>query len=349
MNTPRQMHRNARGQRGFSLVELMIAMILGLVIIGGAISVFLASKRSLTEGEQTAAIAENGRFALQILGFSARHIRFMGGATPEDIRQDGSLGAVTDDCTDQAAAYAIDTPLFAMRVDEDDLPVLGCVDDAADDTDLLVIKGVEPNPLYDSNPSDPNDVPDGVISWPSDPTEAWSSEKTYIIANSESGILLDGADTPPSVAEGQEFALGVAWPYQFAIYYVRDRDGDGENLSLSRKVLNWDSGNMAIETEDLVEGVENLRFLFGYDSDGDGNPDSIADAEGVETDGMWGTVTSMQTFILLRSDVADPNYDDEKSYQLGDETFTPDDNVRRVLLTSETTLRNPRLLLRGGG
>ena len=82
MTSYRHLSRRHQPAKGFSLVELMVAMVLGFIVIGGAISVYLASKRSLTEVEQVATLSENGRFALQLLGYSVRHIGFYGGANP---------------------------------------------------------------------------------------------------------------------------------------------------------------------------------------------------------------------------------------------------------------------------
>ncbi|KAA1188558.1 prepilin-type N-terminal cleavage/methylation domain-containing protein [Pseudohalioglobus sediminis] len=335
------MQRQSTASRGFSLVEFMVAMVLGLIIIGGAVSVYLASKRSLTEVEQVAAVSENGRFALQVLNYAAKHIGFYGSALPADIRLDGSLGAVGLNCTGNADAYDTDNSFFAVRATGP--TVLGCITDAMPNTDVLVIKGVVPSPLYDANPDDPNAPRDGTISFPT----GLDSETAYVISNSERGIILDGADTAPDVREGNEFALGVAWPYRMQIFYVRNNP---TGPTLSRKVLAWDTGtaSMTVQNEDLVQGVENMRFLFGFDSNADGDVDTIDDLEAVTTAGRWDSVTSMQAFVLLRSDNADPAYTNEKTYSLGDVTVTPGDDVRRVLLHTEITLRNPRLVLRGG-
>jgi len=334
----------AQSARGFSLIELMIAMVLGLIIIGGAISVYLASKRSLTEVEQVAALSENGRFALQLIGSSARHIGFFGGANPGDVTADPGLGAVTGDCTGDAAAYDTSNAIFAVRAAS--ATVLGCITDAVPNTDVLVIKGVDPRPQYDADPDDPNAPRDGVISFPAG---QWSNQQTYVISNSESGILLDGADTPPDVLEGADIPLGVAWPYRLQIYYVSNGVArNGGIPTLSRKVLAWNSGTMSVETQDLVQGVENLRFLFGYDSGSGGNVDTLANLAQVEAAGAWSEVVSLQVFILLRSDVVDTDYQNNKTYQLGDLTITPGDNVRRILLNSQIVMRNPRLVLRGG-
>jgi len=53
--------------RGFSLIELMIAMVLGLVIVGGVISVLIANKRSYSTNEGMSQIAETVRTAYELM------------------------------------------------------------------------------------------------------------------------------------------------------------------------------------------------------------------------------------------------------------------------------------------
>ncbi len=343
MNYSRQRTSVHKPSRGFSLVELMIAMLLGLIIIGGAISVYLASKRSMTEGEQVAALSENGRFALQLISSSARHIGFFGGANPADIKEDASLGGLATDCTGDAAAYNTRNAFFAVRAASAN--VLGCITDAVPNTDVLVIKGIDPRPLYDGDPTDPNSPRDGII-------DDLDSEEVYVISNAEGGILLDGADTAPNVLEGADIPLGVAWPYRLQIYYISDGVArNGGIPTLSRKILAWDSGSGAMDviTQDLVQGVENLRFLFGYDSANAGEVDTLVSLDDMTAANAWNQVSSLEAFILLRSDVVDPSYINDKTYQMGDIDVGPiGDNLRRILLHSQIVMRNPRLVLRGG-
>ncbi|HKT32143.1 MAG TPA: PilW family protein [Gammaproteobacteria bacterium] len=54
-------------QQGLSLVELMIALVVGLVFMAGVISMFLASRQSYTLGSAVARLQENGRFALDFM------------------------------------------------------------------------------------------------------------------------------------------------------------------------------------------------------------------------------------------------------------------------------------------
>ena len=139
----------------------------------------------------------------------------------------------------------------------------------------------------------------------------------------------------------------IAWPYRLQIYYIRN----GATPTLSRKILAWDADteSMSIQTEDLVQGVENMRFRFGYDSNDDGEVDTLANLTDVTIADAWNQVTSLQVFLLLASDVIDPNYTDEKTYQLGDIAVSPGDSVRRIFLHSDITLRNRRLAWRRGG
>ena len=109
-----------------------------------------------------------------------------------------------------------------------------------------------------------------------------SGQEIYVIANSERGILLDGADTAPDVRAGNPFALAAAWPYRLQVYYIRNLP----TPTLSRRVLTWDAtaGAMAMTTEDLVPGVESLRFRFGVDTTGNGEGRSLYDRGGDDGD-----------------------------------------------------------------
>jgi len=73
-------YRLAAGSRdqGFTLVELMIAMVLGVVLIGGVISVLLANKQSAKTNSALSQLQDNSRTAFEMM---ARDIR-QAGSTP---------------------------------------------------------------------------------------------------------------------------------------------------------------------------------------------------------------------------------------------------------------------------
>ncbi|KGP31306.1 hypothetical protein NY67_01610 [Xanthomonas citri pv. fuscans] len=71
-----------RRNAGVSLIELMIAMVIGLVLLLGVIQVFSASRTAAQLSEGASRAQENGRFALDYLA--------------RDIRMAGHFGCVND-------------------------------------------------------------------------------------------------------------------------------------------------------------------------------------------------------------------------------------------------------------
>jgi type IV pilus assembly protein PilW len=62
-------------QHGFTIVELMVAATLGILILGGAISMFVSNKRIYTEQDEMGRLQENARFAMEMI---IRDVRMAG-------------------------------------------------------------------------------------------------------------------------------------------------------------------------------------------------------------------------------------------------------------------------------
>lgn len=71
-SVPRRQRPARPGQRGLTLVELMVAMVLGLLILGGVISIFLSNRQAFRTSEQLARIQENARTAFELMSRSVR-------------------------------------------------------------------------------------------------------------------------------------------------------------------------------------------------------------------------------------------------------------------------------------
>tara|TARA_R110001599_G_scaffold145321_1_gene327579 strand:- start:29306 stop:30352 length:1047 start_codon:yes stop_codon:yes gene_type:complete len=343
--------KRERKQSGFSLVELMVGMVLGLMLIAGAVSIYLASKRSYVEVEQVAALTESARFSEQIIGNSLRHAGFFGQVPASLVDTDSNLTAVAGDCTGLASAHNLKQFIFAATAASAN--VLGCIDDAMPDTDVLVVKHVIARPLMDGpreglDPNNPEHV-NGEI-------EGLQDEKTYVMTNNVVGRLFDGNDVAPSITSGGAVPGGTAWAYQYEVFYIRDPDPDSndDTPQLSRKILVYDTGTLAmkVETEDLAEGVENLRVLLGYASGASGEVDTYKTPVEVSSTGNWSDVQSVEVFMLTRSATRDVQYTDKKTYQLGGDPNDPvgpmDDNYRRLISHASISLRNLKLVIRGG-
>lgn len=64
--------------RGFSLVELMVAITIGLIITIGVVQIFSANRATYQLDEGLARAQENGRFALEFLTQDIRHAGYLG-------------------------------------------------------------------------------------------------------------------------------------------------------------------------------------------------------------------------------------------------------------------------------
>lgn len=101
--------------------------------------------------------------------------------------------------------------------------------------------------------------------------------------------------------------------------------------------------------EQLVEGIENIRFLYGFDSDGDSVPNSFLPASAVSSL-MWDNesfqrLVSIKIYVLVRAIEQDSSYTNKTTYMLGDKKIVaPAGNFRRKVLSTTVVLENPVLI-----
>ena len=135
-------------QKGLSLVELLISMLLGLILTAGALQMMLASQEIYQATDTLSRIQENGRFALNFL---AKDIRMAGHNTSENAQGkafwDGACGA-TDPCTANGAAVGDSDQIGILMDPSNDLD---CIGNALGGEDTVIA-----NVYYvDDSPADP--------------------------------------------------------------------------------------------------------------------------------------------------------------------------------------------------
>ena len=69
---------NFNKQRGFSLVELMVSITIGLILLAGVLSIFFSSRSRISTNEKTARLQENGRVALDLVTHDVRSAGYQG-------------------------------------------------------------------------------------------------------------------------------------------------------------------------------------------------------------------------------------------------------------------------------
>lgn len=73
MNRKRQVAMNSLPpQQGFTLIEIMISLLLGVFLLGGVIGVFLNTKQTYRVQDGLSRLQENGRYAMEFMGRDIR-------------------------------------------------------------------------------------------------------------------------------------------------------------------------------------------------------------------------------------------------------------------------------------
>ena len=65
-------------QRGFTLTELLVSLVLGTFVIGGVLSVFVGGLETFRMTDSLSRMQESGRFALQLMRRDLREAGYVG-------------------------------------------------------------------------------------------------------------------------------------------------------------------------------------------------------------------------------------------------------------------------------
>ncbi|WP_338592127.1 PilW family protein [Shewanella khirikhana] len=321
-----------RIQRGLSLVELMVALVIGLFLTGGIFAMFSMSATNVTTTSQYGQLQENGRIALAILERDLTQLGFMGDITGTDFVRDGnttvdaSIPSTGVDCVGAGInneTFPINAPAHFRKLwgYESGVSVgsMTCLNSSGvvSGTDVLQLKRVV-GPNVDAT--------------------ALSSKRFYLATTSNQAIFFSGAGAVPSLENARY------WEYQHHVYFIANNAAGVPELR--RKTL---SATGMSNDEQLVEGIENMRIMYGFDNDGDNTADTYMPVQNV-TPLMWDNelfqrLVSLRVYLLVRSIEPDRSYINDVRYTLGDKVIdAPGDNFRRKVVSSTQVLENPVLI-----
>ena len=132
----RQPHFNK--QSGLSLVELMISVTLGLLILGGATTVFVNISNTRQEIEKAGRQIENGRYAMQLLSDDLANAGFLAEFDPTPLTTT-ALASLPDACATDLATLRTALPLHVQGYDNG-AGAPTCITDVKTDTDIVVVR-----------------------------------------------------------------------------------------------------------------------------------------------------------------------------------------------------------------
>lgn len=319
-------------ESGFTLIELMIGMVLGLILIGGVLSIFIQTQQSSRADNNVARMQDQARFALDELASDIRMAGYLSDPlTPAAVTLDAGLALGTD-CGPPGTPqwiYRLMDPAngnFLTITGVNNASgatannAYGCIatNELRANTDIIATKRVAGRSLT------PAQLQAGTV---------------YLRTNGSIGLLYG---QPGGAAFGAPF---TDWEYRPRVYYIRRfSDNANDNIpSLCRKVLAF-GGAPTMQTECIAQGIEDLQIEYGIDTDADGAPNRyavnppIADLQ---------NVISARITLLARTLQRDPRYVDAKTYTLSDApAYSPGDNFHRRIYSVTVPIHNLRNLER---
>ncbi len=339
--------------RGFSVVELMVAMTLSLILMAGALSILYSSKLTYTENERIARLQEAGRTVVELVLRDARVAGYEGCTRPlaptDFVNNLDDANSVLWNFIQPVFGYNASSSAWTPALDATAIP------SATAGSDVIVLRTSPPgaavfrtNAAVTTAANIPvNRAPNTQVA-PGTPmiiSDCWGSSVFVATGWANNGATggtiahAAGGGAPPTNSSGsltREFRVGaVVMPVQTIIYYVRDSTS-GNGPALWRKLG-------AAQPQVLIEGVENLQILYGM-----GTASSPRATRYIRADQVlpneWNNVVSITMSVLVRSEVESGVEADNRTYSLlgaDGATLGPfADRRQRAVYTTTVVLRN---------
>ncbi len=338
-------------QSGLSLIEMLVAMVISIFLLGGIISVYMGNKATYRFSDTNSIIQENARFALDIITNDARMAGFWGCMDLQDltgdmIKDNPKIHNVLDN---NSANYDASIHNFLGLP-----PISATVNDGLNGSDSLTIRGAKPGQSNFRMTLVQPGTADIVV------TENRSIDENDIIlitncysatifeasaVNTADGITTishatgAGESTPGNISTSLmtekdppfEAKNAALFSMQTVTYTIEQSLIDPNEPALFRKVNKKDK-------EELIAGIEEMHVFFGEDTDGDEIADTYHSSDKVTS---LQNIKSIRLWLLLRSD--EEILTEEQTYTLNGVATKATDLRMRQVYSSTIALRNKEI------
>ena len=365
-------------QRGLSLVELMVAIVLGLILVAGVIELFVNNRQVYRVQEAKARMQEDGRFALQHISRLLNNAGYRGcdsllNQKANDLATsvDPDDGTVTTSLTGDQTVRPLENVLnnaegYLWRLD---IPVEGSegssgawspaldgsINNALAGSDVITIRSVGAGhanviahdaddftqPLQtgsDNTFTSCNPDPDS-------PDYEANCSNIALVTTCDSAAIFQITNDPSTGSI--EHAAGIGSPGNFSAD-LGDNFGGGwiNTYTAHTFYLRQGASGPSLyqkvldnNSQELIEGVERMEILFGVDTNQDYSVNEYRTANAV---GNWANVISVRISLLMVSLENNLTVDGPQDYFFNGNTITPaaDDRRLRRVFTQTILLRN---------
>jgi type IV pilus assembly protein PilW len=322
---------------GFSLIEMMISITIGLMIVSGLVGMLISTSSSNKTNDRTAELQSNGRFALDHLKRVMREAGYRGYtaaaplpptlSTPGIIGECGTAGNFVKNIR-QAVWGANDSNPFSTNC----IPAASYLRG-----DVLLTRNAANTPTLKADAA---------------------ASAIYESSSYNTVKLYQGSALPADAIGTGNFAL------QEYVYYISSFTNSIATTGIATENppvpalyrIALDSPSCPAATplcmapELVVTGIEQLQVQYGM-TNTDGTTQYFnADAVGIDdhsatTATNWDKISQVRIWLLARNSKTDPDpaYVNTTDFQIGDIVYGPNnDHFRRQVFTSVVQLRNFR-------
>lgn len=325
-------------QFGLSLVEVLVALVISVFLLGGIVQVYVGNKATFKFTNALAEIQENGRFALETISQDLRLAREWGciAFDPTDTGNiNDTLGA------GNPAGYDTDWHDFLGE------PAIEGVNGAAA-PDTLTIRGGKPGTANVRSESTSNAFQTAGEQWiHTTPINTIAAGDIILIARCGANDLLIDAEADIQRVTGIDNSNPVQTRINLGAAKSQMYQNDAtviELQSVQYTIANGANGQPSLfrsefgNNQELVEGVQDLQILYGVDTDNDDYPNQYLTANAVGA-ANFDDVVAVRVMLLMRS-LDDNVTETSQTYTFNGATVTPGDRRIRQSFTTTVALRN---------
>ncbi|MEM8561143.1 MAG: PilW family protein [Pseudomonadota bacterium] len=314
-------HARSCRECGFSLVELTIAIALGVTLSFVVCHLLLQSKRSYVASQALARMEDNGRYAMRYLS--------------HELRMAGHLADIDPRTRVRAMVLGSACFNFLMRTE---VPFVHSNDVTEDGQPKIDVEALPGDCLLPGKHKAESDIL-AVRRSASQPSLLYGSHYASVDSN-DLFVSRQSEYHLPVLQRGRDVNRnGASWLYQPQVLFVRNFSTlQGDNIpSLCRKRPGRSTNRMA-PTECLIEGIEMLQIEYGLDDTGNLQIDRYVAAP--TADDLEQAVAA-RLYILVRSLREIAGHTDSRSYRLGSKVIpAARDGYLRRLMQTTVLLRN---------
>lgn len=285
---------------GFTLVELLIAMALGMFLLMGLVNIFIGSKETFASQAGMSRMQQSGRFAIDLLQTEIRMAGFSGcystaGEPKNTLNIDPP--PVEFNIGEAINGYeATGTGQWNGSSTLNELPNDVDEDNVTSDTDIILVRragndglrlaSAMPNTsatLFIESNLNPEPIADDDVLLLSDCSKSAIFQVTNYTVSSGGIQHNEGAGSPGNwtkeLSDDKPFDTdATVFKIETKIFFIQPGAGTNNRNAAYQSLWMKDGTDSPIE---LVPGIENLQVLYGEDSSGDGVPDRYVTADDV--------------------------------------------------------------------